>query len=347
MRRVWVAAFCLIAIPLLGQPGAENAQVRIGVLGLFHTNRIIVQRVAGQPLECGAPGEKRPIPMQLEMVTGGPQISEPSISPLGSEQTFSCDNGAGGETDFILSLPGKISRQYRGRAEFYQHQRELLMVVTMKLETAVASVVAAESPPGAPLEALKAQAVAARSFLVAGKGNHRSFDFCDTTHCQFLRAPPAPGSPPNQAAADTQGLVLTYRDSEFAAMYSASCSGRTHSLRELGIPVRGYPYFSVTCSYCRRHPQSWSAKLRQQDAVNLVPGENARLKLARQLGWKTVPSNSYAARSEGGAVVLEGVGVGHGIGLCQRGAADMAKHGSSFREILAHYYPNTALKQLP
>jgi len=44
-------------------------------------------------------------------------------------------------------------------------------------------------------------------------------------------------------------------------------------------------------------------------------------------------------------VVLEGVGVGHGIGLCQRGGADMARQGASFREILAHYFPNTAAKK--
>jgi SpoIID/LytB domain protein len=44
---------------------------------------------------------------------------------------------------------------------------------------------------------------------------------------------------------------------------------------------------------------------------------------------------------------LEGVGVGHGIGLCQRGAADMARNGASFLEILEHYYPNTALRRLP
>jgi SpoIID/LytB domain protein len=43
-------------------------------------------------------------------------------------------------------------------------------------------------------------------------------------------------------------------------------------------------------------------------------------------------------------VELNGVGIGHGIGLCQRGGADMARHGSSFQEILQHYYPNTEVK---
>ena len=76
-------------------------------------------------------------------------------------------------------------------------------MVTMDLETAVASVVAAESPPGAGLESLKAQAVVARSFLVAAHGRHARSDFCDTTHCQFLREPPAEGSLAERAARNT------------------------------------------------------------------------------------------------------------------------------------------------
>src|SRR5260221_13879275 len=102
----------------------------------------------------------------------------------------------------------------------------------MDVETAVASIVVAESPPHAPMEALKAQAVAARSFLAAGKGRHSGFDFCDTTHCQFLRQPPAADSPAAQATSATRGLVLAYKGRGFAAMYSASCGGG-------GPPPRG------------------------------------------------------------------------------------------------------------
>ena len=78
---------------------------------------------------------------------------------------------------------------------------ELVPVVSMDLETAVASVVAAEQVAGTPLEALKAQAVATRSYFVATRGRHRGFDFCDTTHCQFLREPPASGHPAARADA--------------------------------------------------------------------------------------------------------------------------------------------------
>jgi peptidoglycan hydrolase-like amidase len=54
-------------------------------------------------------------------------------------------------------MPGKISRRYSGKLEIASEPRELRVLVIMELETAVASIVAAESPPHAPMEALKAQ----------------------------------------------------------------------------------------------------------------------------------------------------------------------------------------------
>jgi stage II sporulation protein D len=48
-------------------------------------------------------------------------------------------------------------------------------------------------------------------------------------------------------------------------------------------------------------------------------------------------------RKEGEQTILRGIGHGHGIGLCQAGARAMAEQGADFREILAHYYPNTVI----
>jgi stage II sporulation protein D len=319
-------------------------EVRIGVLGLFHPKEVVISPSSGKPLDC-AGGDERwsvggPERVVLEMKSVKIENARNTLA-----QVLACDDGQGGDAEFAVAVPGKLSRHYQGKLEIRPRSSELRVIVTMELETAVASVVAAESPPRAPLEALKAQAVATRSFLIAGKSRHKDFDFCDTTHCQFLRGPQPDGSPAAQAAAATRGLVLAYRGETFPAMYSASCGGRTHSLTELGIRSRGYPYFAVTCDYCRRHPEKWVARISESDAAALSSTESSRLKLARKLGWKAVPGNSYSSHTEGGEVVLEGTGVGHGIGLCQRGSADMARQGASFRKILEHYYPNTELKQ--
>ncbi|HEU5400464.1 MAG TPA: SpoIID/LytB domain-containing protein [Terriglobales bacterium] len=253
----------------------------------------------------------------------------------------------GGEAEFTLTVPGRIRRMYRGRLAVLVRGRELVPVVSMELETAVASVTAAEAAPGTPMEALKAQAVAIRSYLVAGGPRHPFSDFCDTTHCQFLKSPPAANSPAAQAARATLGLVLAWQGKPFAAMYSASCAGRTHSLAEVGYTQRDYPYFAVECDYCRRHPERWSATITEEDAATLMKNSDAeRLRLARKLGWSTVPSNDYSATSHGGVVDLSGVGRGHGLGLCERGGAAMAREGKGFREILEHYYPNTSLESI-
>jgi SpoIID/LytB domain protein len=166
----------------------------------------------------------------------------------------------------------------------------------MDLETAVASVVAGEQMPTTHGEALAAQAIAARSYYTAARGRHRGFDFCDTTHCQFLRAPAPAGSPAARATDETAGLVLAYRDEPIAALYSARCGGRTKTLAQTGLRAGGgYPYFSVECPRCADAPP------------------------------------------------FRGYGPGHGVGLCQTGAAALAEDGKSWRDIVAHYYPGTTV----
>lgn len=218
-----------------GTTGAQAA-ARIGVLGLFKPKVLVVRPAPGGALIMEADGQQTALEGGQSMVVRGPLRAHPR---------------GGGE--FILSVPGKIERRYRGDLEITAHGGVLSAVVSMDRETAVASAVAAESPPGAPLAALMAQAVATRSYYAAARGRHEDFEFCDTTHCQFLRAPPAPDTPASTAARRTQGLVLTWNGALFPALFSASCGGRT---RALANPDGGeYPYFEVECPYCLHGPR--------------------------------------------------------------------------------------------
>ncbi len=346
--KITTAFLALILVSSLAV--AQN--VRIGVLGLFHPRQFELSVPAGSALVVHIGGEfavlegSSGVSVAHIRVRGDNIVLDVGARVLrGSELTVTSRES--GPVDFNLAVPGTIKRHYRGTLELKADSRALTAVVTMDLETAVASVVAAEGTVDTPSEALKALAVAARSYFVAGKGRHRDFDFCDTTHCQFLREPLASNTAAAQAISATRGLVIAYQSQPLAAMYTRSCGGRTRTPAELGLPPAAYPYYPVDCKHCRQHPSRWESRLSAADAVTLRDSnESSRLRLGRRLGWSAVPSNNYVMRQEGEQTVLRGVGQGHGIGLCQAGAQAMAEEGADFHEILTHYYPNTVIVTL-
>jgi peptidoglycan hydrolase-like amidase len=217
--------------------------VEIGVFGLFRPVELRVTPASGPLLVTN--GDAR---VELE----GRQSFSIRVGRFSGTVRVGARDGSA--TDFRLSVPGKIERQFHGALLVRALPHKLQAVVSMDREVAVASVVAAEMPPTAPLEALKAQAVVARSYYAAGHDRHAGFAFCDTTHCQFLRAWPAATSPPFRATQETRGLVLEYLGQPLAALYSASCGGQTRALEETdGEETGAYPYYSVPCDFCRRH----------------------------------------------------------------------------------------------
>jgi peptidoglycan hydrolase-like amidase len=338
----------LVTYLLLAQLAAAQ-EIRIGVLGLFHPHQLELRALPGQALVIQGANKI----LVLERSSGQDAAT---VTASGDQLTLQVDNQIlktsmiraasrrDGPTDFTLSVPGKLGRRYHGILEVKSAAGVLVAVVRMDLETAVASAVQAESDSDTPLEALKAQAVATRSYFVATRGKHHDFDFCDTTHCQFLREPPPPDSDFARAAFATRGLILAFRDQVVAAMFARSCGGRTRTPQEVGMSNHGYPYFPVTCAYCLRNPWRWTRPISESEADDLNRrGEASRLDIDRRRGWDAVPSNNFTVRHEGGGVFLDGQGQGHGIGLCQHGAKAMAQTGGGFREILAHYYPNTTL----
>ncbi len=343
-------AFLLVFLITSAAALAENVQ--IGVLGHFHPHQITLKIASGEVLLL-RPDDK------VFVLEAGPRSSSAQIRIAGNNLLLEIGDlvvraaqihaaGRSGRiARFVVEVPGKISRQYRGTLAVKAIAGEIVPMVTMDLETAVASVVEAESSPDAPLEALKAQAVVTRSYFIAGKGRHHDFDFCDLTHCQLLRNLPLPSRSASVATLATRGLVITFGEKPVAAMFTRSCGGRTRTPAELGISISRYPYYSVHCDYCYKNPSRWTRRISAQEATRLVgKGEAGRLAVDRRLGWNAVPSNNFTTRNQGEEVILEGIGQGHGVGLCQRGAKAMAETSASFREIISHYFPNTTLTVL-
>jgi stage II sporulation protein D (peptidoglycan lytic transglycosylase) len=352
MKHVFVSLLCSLCWLVSSTPAF--AGVRIGVFGLFHPRALIVGSAGaagitllGNHETCVLRGDET---ARVRLVNGSVQTT--CDGRLLSMSVLRVTSRIGGVADIEVTVPGKLTRTFRGVVEVTAAGGELVPVVSMDLETAVASVVAAEQASSTPIEALKAQAVAARSYFAAASGRHHEFDFCDTTHCQFLREPPARDDPAERAARQTAGLVLTFRGAPIAALYSASCGGRTRSLAQAGLSARdGYPYYGVECSYCSRHGKEWESRLTAHPDVERLAierSEGARLAIGRRNGWSVVPGNNFEVSREQDEIVLHGRGLGHGIGLCQLGAASMAKERqATFPDILNHYYPGTLLLPLP
>jgi cytochrome c5 len=328
----------------------DSSVVRIGVFGLFHSRQLTVHPHEGRPftLNCGEKDFRIEGSQSAHLTLAG-QAVECRVGDLAA--LTSRASIADRDATFVLEVPGGIERRYRGALAVQPAEGELEPVICMPLETAVASIVAAESPANANASALQAQAVVTRSYLAAGSrhknsGGHRGFDFCDTTHCQYLAASPGPGDPPYQATRATSGMILIHQGNVLRALYSARCGGETKTLEDVGLSRETYPYYRVSCPPCLRAPDRWTRRLTKRQAAPLIqrPGnEAARLQLVRRLGWQALPSNNYQISAKATAVSFQGVGAGHGLGLCQQAAQTMAAQNRNFQSILRHYFPNVSL----
>jgi len=249
-----------------------------------------------------------------------------------------------------------------------------MLLHKVALENYVLGVLRGEIALGdVPLEAAKAQAIAARSYALDAwrKGDSR-YDLDDTTLFQryvglryakidaLLR----------EAVQATRGRYLEFRGEPLKAYFHSTCGGHTTDVqtgldREPIAPMAGVP-----CDYCRasRH-YAWKESIPDGTIVKAAglqgaltgfqviergPGGRARLVRVEAGGRsREMKANEFrlaagpqllrstrilALQHEGGAYVVEGAGWGHGVGLCQMGAIGFAKEGATCERILAHYY---------
>jgi stage II sporulation protein D len=123
----------------------------------------------------------------------------------------------------------QADRSYRGQIEVKTIPEGLSVINKVSLEEYLYSVVPSEMPASWPKEALKAQAVAARSEALAKLGRHKDegFDFCPEVHCQVYSGVENESPNTNQVVDETRGLFLTYKGKPVDAIYSSCCGGNT------------------------------------------------------------------------------------------------------------------------
>jgi stage II sporulation protein D len=284
-----------------------------------------------------------------------------------------------------VEVPGSPPRSYRGVPSFGLVAGHLAILVRMPIDEYVSGVVASETLPGTPFEALKAQAVVVRSYALATRGRHGDADLCDLAHCQVLRGrgPRAHLASATAATKATSGEVLRLASGAIAqAPFHAACGGHTGDPRELfggdetgavaamdpGCPTAAWSAAIPEATYARvardrlgsdaaaETPGLAGLELRYGAGGYLVQialgsrrtgGEAFARALDGAMGYGVVRSSRFRTREEGGTVFLSGSGIGHGVGLCQAGATRRAAMGQDYAEILRHYFARAILGKLP
>jgi stage II sporulation protein D len=276
--------------------------------------------------------------------------------------------------------------RYKGTVELLDANDGYLTVVNqLPMEDYVMGVLAGEVPSSWPMEALKAQAVAGRTFAVYKQMESRHkglpYDLENNTSYQMYIGSRLVNANIRQAVQETQDEIMTYQDQPIMAVFHSNCGGETTGAEQ--VWGQSLPYLRpVSCSFDKqgKHYQ-WQAeiaisevalKLRaanvrlynitqvlsiQRDgsgrvlSLTLNDGEGGQKKIKgaafrMAVGPDVVRSTRFDVKLDGAKMLLTGTGWGHGVGLCQDGACGMAKAGYGAFDILRHYYYGVILDKM-
>lgn len=169
---------------------------------------------------------------QLELVLGD------TVTAMGESATLTPSDG--GQTK-IASAGSTNYRFYKGTMKISVSSGKLFMVNSVGINDYLQSVVACEVGNSYPMEAQKAQAVAARTYLYKNAGKYSAYDIVDTTNDQVYKG--VINAPNCTAAVEaTNNLILTYNGSSIWAFYSSSNGGKTYKASQGFSSVADYPY---------------------------------------------------------------------------------------------------------
>jgi len=275
---------------------------------------------------------------------------------------------------------------YRGVVDVFINPLGVPVVVNeVGLEDYLKSVVPNELGPKAypQIEALKAQAVAARTFAVRELDRNavHGFDMYNDSRAQNYRGAGSEHELSSRAVDQTSGIIAVQDGKPILAMYSSTCGGRTEAYHNIfkGPPI---PYLAggVDCDDSASPYHEWSETIRISDVRQSLDsyagvgrlkdleilrkspaGRTISMRFVGEGGDRVLEGNDLRfalglrsnqidkleiSRSQDGfveSIRVSGKGWGHGVGLCQTGAVTMARKGKEYDEILHHYYRDIEL----
>lgn len=276
-------------------------------------------------------------------------------------------------------------RPYRGDIVLVRSAEGTLSAINvLDVESYLKGVLVHEISPKWPIDAIKAQAIAARTYALYQKEicSHRPYDLVADTSSQVYGGFSSEKNKTNRAVNFTFGEALLYRGKLFPAYFHATCGGSTENAAELWKvniePLAG----GRLCSFCTASPHYyWNASMdfkairkklgpfytlqgelknifvEERNASGRIrslrledgQGESAVISakdFRQMMGPDVVRSTNFTLAVEDSKVVFSGKGWGHGVGLCQWGAFGMSRRGYDYKEILAFYYPGSRVSKV-
>ena len=371
-------ALCLAAMAAgaaAGEQAVPRNTIHVGVWTLWHDREVAITPLPGATLrscETCAATSLGSIAARLKDGTiswteqTGRSHSSAELLLAGSYRIT-----AHGET-LALAYPLRIAVQ----------DGALQLVATLPVERYVELAVAAESGAADSPESRKALAVVARSYALRPTHGHTGFDVCDSTHCQWVRwhTTPEAHAAVLQTAGESLWRDGSRAEAYFHQNCGGrtAAAGEVWPVKSGAERDGEGSLVSRADPYCQRVGSSeWSTTISRAELTNalataglVTPGwrsltvaqrgesgratmlaiggakvaaEDFRLAVGRALGWNRIRSNWFEVAAEGDGFLFHGRGSGHGVGLCQVGAAEMAREGKGYRDILAQYFPGATV----
>ncbi|MBD2167227.1 SpoIID/LytB domain-containing protein [Calothrix membranacea FACHB-236] len=266
-------------------------------------------------------------------------------------------------------------RWYRGRTLVVATEKGLSAVNWVDMEEYLYSVIGGEMDAQWPQEALKAQAIAARTYALYEREKQRNrnpiYDLGDTPDRWQIYKGVSSESPTTYAAVDaTAGQVLTYQNQIILSVFHACSGGHTENVEDVWLSkepylraVQDYDQNISECNWVKTFsPAEISSRISGVGNVKdmvpeaFSPFQSVKvLKIIGDRGTKVLQGEEVrtalrlkstrfrVSKAADGSFVLQGLGFGHALGMSQWGAYNLARRGASHLQILGHYYKGVAL----
>ncbi len=269
-----------------------------------------------------------------------------------------------------------------GRVTIKRQNGKLIAVNELPLEDYVKGVVPAEMSAAWHPEALKAQALASRTYALykIRQNGKKDFDVVATIKDQVYKGRAGVDGPAARAVDETRGQVLVFQNEPIQAVFSSTAAGPTEdamNVWSLDLPyLKGVECpFDMNSPYFKWQTEVWLPLLEQRlreegfpvgviaslapvdytkagrvsqirilhsDGVLHVKGDDLR----RVLGYTILASTQFDFDVVGFQIQFAGRGAGHGVGMCQWGAKELAEKGYSAEAIVRYYYPGTDIRDI-